>query len=127
MLPATRQQKDYPFTLESSIDFDPDDPESKSLTRQESKDDTDVNRILEQYGVPYGRQPIFGDINYDNTLRDAYEQLNTYDQVYNGLPIELKQKYATAAAVMEGIRTGELVADLEKINNPPKEPTQPPA
>lgn len=116
MHPATRQQKDYPFdaeSIESALDC-ATDPEGKSVTRQEQAPDTDANRILSQYGIPYGRPMTFGEVNYNLSLQEAYEHRDTYMKVYAALPQPIKDKYPSFMDVMRGLDSGQLQADIQQ-------------
>lgn len=135
MHPATRQQKDYPFdaeSLESGIRFnDANDPEQKSLTRQEQGPDTDVNRILAAYGVPFGRPAQFGEVDFTLDLQRLYEVRDIYTDVLQKLPQSVRDQFPDAAAIMRGVADGTLRASIEDASaralntNPPPTPPTP--
>lgn len=64
MHPATRSTIDGlgdTVSALTTVTFDPNDPDSKDYTRQEFKKETDVNYILDRFGVvQFTRTPFFG-------------------------------------------------------------------
>lgn len=105
--------------LGNNIDTDP------SMTRQEFKLDTDINTILNKFGIDAltkGRQHIPGAItNYDLDLQTALTTVNSIQAQFSTVPGWLKQRYPTWQSLAEAINNG--TADLKEPPPPPVPPT----
>lgn len=116
------------YSEQSSLDVTLEGEQGRSLTRQEFKNDTDVNRILQRFGVPqFTKQPNFGTIDWDRTLQDAYAGLEAGRRLYATLPKELQSKYPTEQSLLDGLASGQLATDIEAAANPPAAAPQPPS
>lgn len=114
--PATRQQKDFPFdtmSIKTGLACQ-SDPEGKSITRQEQGADTDINRILEQYGVPFGRQQLYVDVDYDLNLQQIYQARDDYAMAVANLPPEIKELFPTPQHLDHALRDGTFDATVQK-------------
>lgn len=115
------------YTAATAINFDPSDPDARSVTRQEFKTDADINTILRKFGVDaFNKQPIFGDINYDVTLQDALHLLTRANELHRRLPESLRAKYPDRGSILLGLDDGTFQADLEAADNPPPTPAPAP-
>lgn len=98
------------YSMEVAIDcsVEPD------LTRQEFKDETDVNKILARYGVEAQMrgQPQYSEIDYDMDLQQSLESIREAQRAIGKLPEELRQKYSTWERLLDGAYNGEFKADL---------------
>lgn len=92
-------------------------PIGESLTRQEFKDDADINRLLARFGV---NTQVRNDLQYgtqDDTLglQELQLQLESAKNVMKAVPPELHDKYPNWLAVMSGIERGEYEKDLKDL------------
>lgn len=103
------------------------------LTRQEFKDDADINnlvaRMMNGQSVPL-RQPQFGDADYTRDLQGAYEATEELVTTYNGLPQEVRDQVTKTEFVARILRGEQLdaftqtnpeKADPAKSAEPPKD------
>lgn len=90
-----------------------------SLTRQEQLPETDINTILNRFGVdtPMRRNGMF--VEHDETidLHQAMNAIRVAKQANYNLPPELQSKYPTWQKVLEGAESGQLEADLVDLKN----------
>lgn len=83
-------------------------------TRQEFKDETDVNQILARFGVNTPmRQPIYGAVDYDMDLQQSLAAIKTAQQTADNLPKQLRDKYYHWEMLLEGMRSGQFKTDLD--------------
>lgn len=110
-----RQQRDYPFDEESdaaSIDVSGD-----TLTRQEFKKETDINEILNRFGIPqFTREPIFGEVNFDQDLQQAHLTIQRARETYDELPEWIRAKYPTQESLVDAIGNGQLAKDMKRAD-----------
>lgn len=96
----------------------------ETLTRQEYKDDADINNIVRRFGIDShaARQPLFGEMNFDMNLQSAFADIAHANALFKSLPKELRDKYPTRGAMMEAMDNGnferDLTAALQKRNAP---------
>lgn len=84
-----------------------------SLTRQEYKDEADINNIVRRFGVDsFARQPIFGQVDFDRGLQEAFADIATANELFRTLPPELRDKYPTRGKLIEGMDNGNFATDL---------------
>lgn len=113
MKPAIRTQTDElqdSYSLLTALDCSnlPD------MTRQEFKDETDVNKILARFGVNTPmRQPIYGAVDYDMDLQQSLAAIKTAQQTADKLPKQLRDKYYHWEMLLEGMRSGQFKTDLD--------------
>jgi len=106
--------------------FDPDDPDSRDMARQEFKAEADINVILRRFGVtgqiPSSRPLVFGEANYDLDLQRAMMALETAEQAHANLPPELKERYPTWQSLINAADDGTLELEIKKpepVTTPP--------
>lgn len=111
-------------SLASGIAFDP----SENMTRQEFKDETDINWLLNKYGaLPQMREPQFQDVDYDMDLLTAYEAVRQAQTVFGNLPHDIREKFGSweslAAAMADSNRPApaepQKVPDVAGNASPP--------
>lgn len=92
-------------------------PEGESLTRQEFKEDTDINTILARFGVntQVRNDMVFTETDYTVDLQAAHDLMQNAKQVNTGVPPELRDKYPNWLALMSGIERGEYQNDLREL------------
>lgn len=101
--------------------------ESPSVTRQEFRDETEINTLLARYGVGQAQRPLtFGEANYDLDLQQALMAIEEAKVAHYRLPDHLKTQYPTWREFLNAVETGQLTKDgLEPPAEPP--PAAPPA
>lgn len=108
--PAERSQVDGAqddYSLLTGIDFST----SEDLARPEFKDESDINKMLARFGVPNQQQnPTFGEVDFSFDLQRAYGALEEAQAAYDGLPDDLRRKYANWSDLLRAVATGELKA-----------------
>lgn len=130
---AIRTQVDSEFeaySLRTGIDFS----DAKDLARQEFKAETDVNQLLGRFGVGAlgQRQQIFTETDFGLDLQTALEAVEMSRQAHRQLPRELREKYPTWQALLNGLYTGQFKMDLsqvpaDEIVDPLPDPAEKPA
>lgn len=64
---------------------------------QEQTEDTDIYKTLEKYGcletLELKTEQIFGEFNECMTLRDVYEQDQAFKNLWNSLPINIRNEF----------------------------------
>lgn len=80
-------------------------------TRQEHKDEADINYLMKRYGqVPGTGRPVqFGEqLDFDFDLMRAFEALSDARSSYDKLPDRLRAKYPSIESLMTALESGEL-------------------
>lgn len=123
--PAERAQtdgkQDYYSEL-SGLDCSAD----TDLTRQEYKDDADINKLLARYGVgiPQRRMVFGGEVDYTLDLQQAHEATFAAQRAWQMLPDHLKDEMPTWQAMLSKLATGEAFNfEPPKEEPPPPKPT----
>lgn len=100
-------------------------PPEGDMTRQEFKEDCDLNSVLRRYGaLPTPVQPTpYGELNTDLDLQTAYEALRAAETAYEGLPLGLRQKFPSWALLAQAMAAGEL--DHLNPDGTPRVPKEP--
>lgn len=111
--PAIRTQVDGlngVYSYETGLDCS----DLPDMTRQEFKDETDVNKILARYGVDGMRlrEPQYSEVDYDTDLQQSLESIREAERAINKLPEELRGKYSTWERLLDGAFNGEFKTDL---------------
>lgn len=124
MHPPVRTQanpnKDY-YLRKTAIRFDQEnDPDARSLTRQEDEPAANINNILKSFGI---HQPMrtgyMGSIDFQMDLRDAIELQKAAARMYDSMPDELAAQFPTPEDLQKGIADGTLEAAIKKASEPP--------
>lgn len=83
--------------------------------RQEFKDEADVNKILQRFGVTAPqRQVIYESVDYDLDLQTAHIAIDQAKEMHQKLPRDLREKYPTWQAILNAIHNGSLKIDLDQ-------------
>lgn len=110
--PAIRTQVDG-LNEEYSISTGLDCSNLPDMTRQEFKDETDVNKVLARYGVNgLMREPQYSEIDYDMDLQQSIESIREAERAIGKLPLELREKYSTWERLLAGAHNGSMSTDL---------------
>lgn len=85
------------------------------ITRQEYLADSDINTLIKRFGVDgHARQPLFGVLDFDRGLQQAFDDIHNANKLFNSLPAELQPKYRSLADVMAGLADGTFTKDIEE-------------
>lgn len=113
MKPAPRTQVDD-LAEEYSLLTQLDCSDFPDQTRQEFKQETNVNYILSRFGVNTPlRETAYGEIDYNMDLQQSLTAINEAQQAVRKLPEPLRDKYYHWELLLEGMRSGQLKADLD--------------
>lgn len=84
-------------------------PPEEDQTRQEFKDEADLNWLLDRYQVPpQGRSPAqYGVVNFDDDLTTAFEAVERARDAWEALPDEVKELYPSWQSLAEEIARGD--------------------
>lgn len=87
---------------------DPDD----DLTRQEYKDEANLNNLLAKFGIESSsKKPLYGEQDFDIDLQQALESIHDARRAYDILPDDVREKYGNWRQLLEAAEAGHL--DLE--------------
>lgn len=110
------------MSAESAITFDPRD----DRTRQEFKEDADINVILKRFGADsFNARPAqYGIIDFDLDLQQAKHAINDTRLAWNRLPKHLKDRFPNWESLLEAVDAGAITSkDLEPPKPDDKIPT----
>lgn len=98
--------------------------ESRDMTRQEFKEETDINVILNKFGVNSfaQRQPIYTEVDYTIDLQQALGILTTVQAGWDRLPDDIKARYPDWRTVVELMAAGTPPQELLDALKPKPEP-----
>lgn len=83
------------------------------MTRQEFKDETDVNKVLARYGIDgMKRPPEYSAVDYDMDFQQALDSIREAERAVKRLPPELRAKYPMWERLLSGAYSGTLQTDL---------------
>lgn len=115
MNPSIRTQIDGledEYSLATALDTSAD----PMLTRQEYKDEADLNILLSRFGVPGARPMTWGqEIDWNTDLQQALGAMEQAKSVENTVPEELKSKYPTWRHVLNAVENGAYGNDLKAL------------
>lgn len=99
----------------------------EDMTRQEFKDDVDINKVLLRHGVQ-ARPVQYGEWNFDEDLTSSVQARQSVDEAFMALPVEVRQQYPNMASVFAGIASGSLKIGAEgvEVSSSPSTPEQAP-
>lgn len=112
--PAERTQTDGLqdfYSSESGLDCSGE----ADVTRQEFKDDADINNILRKFGVlTNDRQPLFQGTDYNLDLQQALSSIAQAKAAHGELPENLRARYPTWQSLLTALDNGSLSLELEE-------------
>lgn len=104
--------------------------ENKDHTRQEFKDESDINYMLSKFGVTQPRNaPMYGTWDDSIDLQNALAAVEEARVGYRTLPEELRKKFGSMEELLSAVNRGDLVLKGEepKTEAPPEtKPNDPP-
>lgn len=98
-----------------------DQPHNKDQTRQEFKQEADINYMLSRFGVTQPRgTPMYG--TWDDTidLQTALQSVSDARTAYRDLPQVLKNKFKSMEELLVAVENGSLVLKDEDAPEPVK-------
>ena len=100
------------FSLASATFFDPDE----DMTRQEFRDECDVNILLVRHGldVPQ-RQVTYGEYDFDTDLVSAFGASRLASEAFDRVDPAVTSLYGSWPAVLAAVARGEVVIDGSSI------------
>lgn len=121
MPPVLRSQADDlgdSVSRETGTVFSP----KEDLTRQEFKDDADINTILRRAGGDaFSRPASYGVNDFDLDLQSAYISMAELRAGYDRLPVHLREQFPTLSDLLGAVANGEEIPFI-----PPEESADPP-
>lgn len=85
-------------------------PDAKDMTRQEFKDDADINKIMARFGynLPQKNGPAFSEIDWTIDLQQAFTARDELEAGFQKLPEAVRRKYPGWIALSQAMARGEL-------------------
>lgn len=107
--------KEDDFSDNAVIDYT-NDPEAKSETRQEFKDEADINNILKKFGVDAFTHDsrFFVETNYHLDLQQLIGAAADVQEAHAKLPDDLRQLFPSVEAMLAAARNGDLRTALDQ-------------
>lgn len=115
MKPPTKDQADIGVdnpTLDASdgADIDGIDAPNKDMTRQEFKQEADINYMLSRFGITQPRgAPTYGEWDDTIDLQTALQSVHDARAAYRRLPQNLKAKFTKMEDLLTALENGSLV------------------
>lgn len=77
----------------------PDDPEKECLTKQEFKEECDINTLLRRFAItgqmPEGvRLPVYGDFEQINDFHSAANAIAMASESFDAMPAEIRERFS---------------------------------
>jgi hypothetical protein len=99
--------------VDSSIQFDC----SEDMTRQEFKEECDVNHILRQHG--YMVRPVqYGEHNFDEDLTVQMQARSVFQLWYDSAPADVREAYPDLASFLAAFGSGAFKTGLAGVEVP---------
>lgn len=77
--------------------------------RQEFKKDADINVLMSRFGVGLPqRQPVYGDVDFDLDLHEAFTAVRLAEDAYRRMPDKLKEHFPTWQTLLTAVENGSL-------------------
>ena len=117
--PVPRRQGDNrqdEYSRATAIEFDQRDEESRDRTRQEFKQETDINVILSRFNPAIGlpqRAVTYGEQDFTIDLQQAHIAISDAQKTWMHLPKHLRIKYPNWQKMLDAMHRGDLKKDLE--------------
>lgn len=95
-----------------------DTTDMPDVTRQEFKDEADINILLSRFGVNglgQQRQVMYGDFDYDTDLQTALNAMEQAQRGYERLPADMKKKYPDWQSVILALADGEKIDEIREF------------
>jgi hypothetical protein len=103
----------YKNAVDDGISFD----ESEDMTRQEFKDECDVNHILRQHG--YMVRPVqYGEHNYDEDLTVQMQSRSVFQLWYDSAPSDVREAYPDLGSFLAAFGSGAFKTGMAGVEVP---------
>lgn len=124
MIPPTKDQRDIGVdnpTLDASDGHlhEQDETINKDRSRQEYKDEADINYMLSRFGITQPRgAPVYGEWDDTLDLQTAIESVREAHAAYRRVPQELRNKFSSMEELLLALNNGSLVIKDNKLEEP---------
>lgn len=89
-------------------------PPEEDKTRQEFRDEQDVNLLMQRYGASIPQQPVqYGEVDFDLDLHTAYGAVQRVREGFNSLDPALRVKYPTLDHLVAALATGTVTVGAD--------------
>lgn len=103
-------------SISSGTRFDEPTKANRDLARQDQAVDADINNILKRFGMAAEqRQVAFGVFDDSIDLQTALNSTAEAERAYRKLSPELRQKFPSFQTFLDGMETGAVAHELEKM------------
>lgn len=128
MHPAVRSQTDSNQQYYSELSALTWPRDAKPITRQEFKDEADINKLFKRFGAALFTQPnSFSEVDWTIDLQQALTAIDEAKHAWRNLPENLRAKYTDWRQLLNALENGRLTIHPEEPT-PPKPPeSAPPA
>lgn len=91
-------------------------PPEEDMTRQEFKNDADINILLRRFGVNTPQRPgaTFGEVDYDLDLHTAMQATLQLHHAWSKAPADVRERYPSPNDLFHATQTGELKTFLQE-------------
>lgn len=87
-------------------------PVEEDMTRQEFKDECDVNHILRQHG--YVVRPVnYGEYDFDSDLTGQMQSRSVFQMWYDSAPADVREAYPDLGSFLAAFGSGAFKTGLE--------------
>lgn len=132
-------QKKYKFPrrlTRVTLDFDPENPDSKSRTKQSFRDEANINNIVARAvktgylvdpSIHTTRKPMYGDFTSGTDFQSAADRVLAARQIFDALPATVREKFGHNPSEFIDFASDPANADaLVEMGLMPKEDKAPP-
>nr|QJB18971.1 MAG: internal scaffolding protein [Microvirus sp.] len=103
--PKIATRYDYPSIARPGVDFNQDDPNSRSVTNQSDKDSTDINLIMKRYEktglitdiLGNSRPPMYGDFSGMPDFHTLQIRIAKVNEAFDALPAQTRSQFGNNA------------------------------
>lgn len=101
------------YSKTSALDCSAD----RDMTRQEFREESDINVLLKKFGLNQQSRPlVYGEFDYTIDYQQALTSLEAAGRAHARMPAEVREKYPTTRAMLDGMASGELAKELENLS-----------
>jgi len=100
-------------SLDIGISFDI----SEDMTRQEFKQECDVNHILAQHGY-VARPVVYGEHNFDEDLTAKMQSRSVFQAWYDSAPLDVREMYPDLGSFLAAVGSGAINTGTEVAEEP---------
>lgn len=90
---------------------------SKDMTRQEFKEDADINVLLSRFGVNHQQRTLtYGEIDFNIDLQSATHAVRDAKAAHSRMSPEIQALYPTWQRFVTGIANGKVADDIARLD-----------